>query len=914
MKRILTITAALAVIAAFSCTKEELVQEPAQVTEKTVQDSSEPTFTGAYLNGTVIVRFNDEMIDLIENDINEGKVVTKSMALNNALDELGIVHIERLYPEAGEYEAATRESGLHRYYKVVYNRNNAITKAVGEFSAIPGVESVEVPRKIRLRSVNDPNYSKQWHFYNNGSGSYRTAGADINVEPVWENYTTGDERVIVEVVDGGIALTHTDLADNAVAAGSNGSYNFVNSNTTITADDHGTHVAGTIAAITNNGKGVAGIAGGDYANGKKGCKVMSCQIFKGNSGASDLNTGKAIKWGVEHGAVISQNSWGYYADENDDGTVSNAEYNSLKNTTVPSYIKDAIDYFVKYAGCDVTTGNQKSGSMMKGGIVFFAAGNEDIDIDPICQQCDVVAVGSFGPTGKKADYSNYGDWVDLAAPGGDSYVGYTSASNIYSLAPNNQYAYMEGTSMACPHASGVAALVVSYYGGDGFTNTELKERLIKGATTDIVTPNQKIGPKLDALGAITYDYTGGGSGSGGEGGDPPVVVTNPPAAVAEYSAEAKSNSIQFSWKVTADYDGNACAKYVVYASKSSLSGVDPKNPGSAVKAKTVNVTSGASVGTAMSTSITELDFSTEYHVSIVAIDSKSTYSELAAEKTVTTPVNNPPVITIGEVPAQIRAWQTVTIPVSVVEPDGHTFTVTYKSGSSADSFETVSTGSYNIKVNAPKAKAGSYTATVTATDYYKKAASQEVTYTVLENNPPKKIKDFDNIISKTVGEVFKFNVAGYFTDPDEEPLTYTVTVSDAGIVDCNVYDGELTVVVRSYGQTTVNVKAADYFGKNVVASFGVLVREPKTGSDAGEEDVDSYPNPVVSELYVRTGATDAPAEVKVISATGSVVFNQTCTFSAFNPLKIDMTGCAPGVYTLEVTYEGRTYKRPIVKR
>ena len=92
-----------------------------------------------------------------------------------------------------------------------------------------------------------------------------------------------------------------------------------------------------------------------------------------------------------------------------------------------------------------------------------------------------------------------GGWVDIAAPGGSAYY---SSGQIYSTVPGNKYGWMQGTSMACPHVSGVAALIVSQYGGPGFTNDMLKERLINGANKIALSSNTKIGPLVDAYGSI----------------------------------------------------------------------------------------------------------------------------------------------------------------------------------------------------------------------------------------------------------------------------------------------------------------------------------------------------------------------------------------------------------------------------
>jgi subtilisin family serine protease len=161
--------------------------------------------------------------------------------------------------------------------------------------------------------------------------------------------------------------------------------------------------------------------------------------------------------------VISQNSWGY---------------------TIPDVydqpVLDAIDYFTKEAGRDVN-GNQVR--PMNGGLVIFAAGNSNIS-DPSYPGYypTAIAVGATTVYDNKASYSNFGNWVDISAPGGDEDpVSGTSKQMVASTVANNKYGYMAGTSMACPHVSGVAALIVSQYGKQGFTNEDMKNRLFHTA-------------------------------------------------------------------------------------------------------------------------------------------------------------------------------------------------------------------------------------------------------------------------------------------------------------------------------------------------------------------------------------------------------------------------------------------------
>lgn len=403
----------------------------------------------------------------------------------------------RIYQDAGIYEAKHREYGLHLWYEFDIGENDPIEAAVGLASLSEFVQAAEpiyspiqiysepeepsgkvgVPEASAVSGFNDTYASSQWAFKNTGQFNGK-AGVDIRfLDAVALGLVKPSSNVIVAVLDDGVDFEHPDLKqniwlnnkENSGATGKdddlNGfiddvyGYNFVDNSGTIYPGDHGTHVAGVIAAVNDNGEGVGSIAGGTKA--APGVKIMSCQIFRG---ARSAPAAAALVYAADNGAVIAQNSWGY-------GT---AGYYSEVD-------KDAVRYFIKEAGLDYE-GKPRPNTPMVGGIVIFAAGNRNSN-DVWYPSADslVVAVAAIECAGKKAYYSNYASWVDITAPGGArtnnqkailSTVAYPDESM-----GNVKYAYKEGTSMACPHVSGVAALIVSSFGSPTLTPDEVRMRL-----------------------------------------------------------------------------------------------------------------------------------------------------------------------------------------------------------------------------------------------------------------------------------------------------------------------------------------------------------------------------------------------------------------------------------------------------
>lgn len=409
--------------------------------------------------------------------------------LTSAMRKIGAKSLERVFPYAGKFEARTRKEGLHLWYRVVYDESvdsKEVERVLSELPDVATVEPIFIPESDAVEfPYNDPYFEKQWYLYNSGADDGMIAGADINILEAWK-IEKGKPEVIVNVADAQVDIRHMELVNNLWrnpgeynqnpymdndGNGYSGDWFGINSNPyTIQPSAHGTHVAGIIAAKNNNNWGICGIAGGDTPD--NGVRIMCCPI-----GAA------SIKYGADHGAVISTNSW--HVDV---------------NTSTQKVLQEAIDYFVKYAGVDE---NGEQTGPMKGGLVFASAGNGGVEPKAYYPGSlnHVIAVAALGADFKKASYSNYASWVDIAAPGG------SDAATIFSLTMDQGYMEAVGTSQATPVVAAVAALIVSKFGGPGLTPREVEHRLLRGCRP-IDEYNPKYVGKLgmgcvDALAALS---------------------------------------------------------------------------------------------------------------------------------------------------------------------------------------------------------------------------------------------------------------------------------------------------------------------------------------------------------------------------------------------------------------------------
>jgi subtilisin family serine protease len=512
-----------------ACAEDNLGVEPSQPEEQ------------PYAQNELLVKFTPQVADLLSRATatRSGAVTRSGVAdLDQVMELIGTYQIERVFPVDDDSEALTRESGLHQWYVVRYGNKYTAEQVSQQLLPLGEVQNIDFNRTIKrayhgkatplsmdklqrmsrvTRSeTSDPLLPMQWHFVNRGdmftSGDVvkSVKDADVQCEQAWER-SMGDESVIVAVLDEGVFVEHPDLKNNIWVnpneqkgsmkdndgngyAGDYNGYNFARDIGAITWDNaydsgHGSHVAGVIAAENRNGIGGGSIAGGTPE--LAGVKVMVCQIFSGNMGSSSIAVARAIKYAADNGAVVLQCSWGYVSGRANEYDWGEAGFDSQEAWEAGAPLeKDALDYFTHNAG--------SPNGAIEGGIAIFAGGNESAPMAGYPGASDdYISVAATAADFTPAVYTNYGPGISVSAPGGDQdyYYDYVDATHNYgevgcvlSTLPyhisESGYGYMEGTSMSCPHVSGVVALGVSYATQlrRHFKATELQQMLINTAT------------------------------------------------------------------------------------------------------------------------------------------------------------------------------------------------------------------------------------------------------------------------------------------------------------------------------------------------------------------------------------------------------------------------------------------------
>lgn len=362
-----------------------------------------------YQDGKIWFKLNNEIRISQPLKENPSRIPVQSIpGLNQVVSKYGFVNLSK------PFHAAKNSEILQRTYLLEFSSVQDIEKCIKELESLKGIEYAEkVPLDRMCLTPNDPSYSSQWGL------------ANINAPAAWNYFSTGS-NVVVAIVDDAIERTHSDLSPNlwvnsAEIPGNNidddnngyiddingydvGS-NDNNPNPPNSSFDHGTHVAGIVSARSNNGTGVASIG--------FSCKLM---CVKSTTTVGQVTNGyDGIIYAAVSGADIINMSWG--------GPGS--------STTAQNIVNYAVG-----EGC----------------ILIAAAGNDNVNTQfyPAAYN-NVVSVAATTSSNTKASFSNYGNWIDISAPG----------NNIYSTTVGNTYGNKSGTSMASPMVAGLAGLMKS---------------------------------------------------------------------------------------------------------------------------------------------------------------------------------------------------------------------------------------------------------------------------------------------------------------------------------------------------------------------------------------------------------------------------------------------------------------------
>lgn len=390
-----------------------------------------------YVAGEILVRFRPGITPQTVNN----QVTVGAAALDSLLRQYGVTAADPLFPDT-----PPTTQGLERIYKLALAPEADLLTFLADLSAQEAIEYAEPNYLYQTlgfqdhspdpylddptifasgtltdsgRIPTDTLFAYQWGLHN-----VRNIGSDIQAPAAW-NTMTGTNTIMIAVIDSGVDYKHVDLDDGRVRTDID--RDFINKDNDAMDDNgHGTHVAGTIAAETNNGIGVAGVMWQ--------AQILPLKVCDDGGSCSTDRIVTAIRYAADQGARVINMSLG-------GGSCS-----------------DTLEAAIDYAYFD------------KGVVIVAAAGNSDGSVGYPAKYEPVLAVGALDRHGKRAYFSDSGDALDISAPG----------VRVFSTVPNQGYDSFSGTSMASPHVAGVAGLLLAQR--PTLTNHQVRAILLATAT------------------------------------------------------------------------------------------------------------------------------------------------------------------------------------------------------------------------------------------------------------------------------------------------------------------------------------------------------------------------------------------------------------------------------------------------
>lgn len=922
---------AVAALSAVSCTREPV---QGTVSDAVGGDGYYEADEEGIVPGWVRVKLAPEAEPLRVGALTRGNIDSGNSALDAVAEELGATEIRRVFNEGGRFAERRRRYGLHLWYDLKIGDGVPVTRAESSIAGIDGIVHVQPIYKVRRADVailpaeyvyvpatsairpsmsgelpfNDEYLSQQWHYNNDGSLAGSVAGADINLFEGWNVIGThGDPDVVVGVIDSGVQYDHPDLADNmwvneAEMSGvegvddDNNGYvddfwgaNFMPSYRPHTPDApgvltpglHGTHVAGTIAAVNNNGVGVCGVAGGSGEG--DGVKIMTLQIMT-DSASDDVAMADIFAYAADMGANIVNCSWTYSQD------------------VMPQDIAEGVAYFIANAGMDEQTGLQTG--PMAGGLVIAAAGNSGTnEVFYPAKAQNVVGVGGMTAAGTVGWYSEYGEGINIMAPGGDNRG--EANLQVLSTLPGSTYGYMAGTSMACPHVTGVAALILSHFKGDGFTCDDLRARL-EGSC-------RPLGSDMD-----TKYHNGVGNGLI----DVTLSLTEMPAEGPQtpaFEGETLPTAVRIYGPCPLDGNGMPVAKYnFEYAQ--------------IVDGEQQEVTRTVLTNTAYAGETFEYVFEggsdMEYAFRINAVDRYGRESEYCSFTCATAEWENhaPEIVRelgnmeIGKAGENNRRLVAIYQYFSDAD-ERYGDSITYTVESSDEEIVGIEVAAGGRSFYVLPLRKGEADVTVVATDTRGASATVSMHVTVLaaSDNSPVVVQEFEPLTLPDNGEFSKeYDLEQYFSDPNmpDDVLMYDITISDAEVVAVSVDNSIMTVTALGEGVAEVSVTVTDQNGESAESMLAVTVNaSPSDEPTAVAGGMSLYPNPVDEMLNVAIdGASADMVEITIYDAAARKVRTDNVALNDGIYTLNGLGSLSPGVYSVRVECGGTVYNGNIVKR